>query len=374
MSVVVAPDKFAGSLTAPQVADAVAQGWRSVRPGDRVGCLPMSDGGPGFIDALAASLPGTAVRVGVRDPLGGPVTAECLVVDGSWYVESAQAAGLALVPPARRDPGRVTTRGVGELLAAAVAADARTIVVGLGGSATNDGGAGLLAALGAVATDSAGAPVPLDEGPAGFGRIARLEVSAPLRLLAGRELIVATDVDNPLYGPDGASRMFAGQKGATRAEIDELDAALRHWAQICAEAGVPRELASARGAGAAGGLGFALLALGGECRSGIDLVVAATGAAARFRDADLVITGEGSFDAQSLHGKVVMGVVRAAGSTPVVVVAGRSDLAPAVVRAAGIRQVLTAAERAPSIDDAIARGAFYVTEMGRQLALEVSAC
>ena len=105
MSVVVAPDKFAGSLTAPQVADAVAQGWRSVRPGDRVGCLPMSDGGPGFIDALAASLPGTAVRVGVRDPLGGPVTAECLVVDGSWYVESAQAAGLALVPPARRDPG-----------------------------------------------------------------------------------------------------------------------------------------------------------------------------------------------------------------------------------------------------------------------------
>ena len=144
-------------------------------------------------------------------PVGGPVTAECLVVDGSWYVESAQAAGLALVPPARRDPGRVTTRGVGELLAAAVAADARTIVVGLGGSATNDGGAGLLAALGQW-PPTRPVPVPLDVGPAGFGRIARLEVSAPLRLLAGRELIVATDVDNPLYGPDGASRMFAGQK------------------------------------------------------------------------------------------------------------------------------------------------------------------
>jgi len=342
--VLICPDSFGGTLSAPDVAEALAAGWQAARPDDELAQLPLSDGGPGLLDVLEAALPGSRRHArAVQDPLGRPVSGHWLRHGDTAYIESAQACGLHLLAEPERDPGRTTTYGVGELIRGALDAGARRVVVGLGGSGTNDGGAGLLASLGLTGYDAAGARLPpgglaLAEIAALLGTLYPLDSLDPLGTEAADvELVAATDVDAPLLGPYGASAVFGPQKGASPAQVQALDAALTCWADVVEQhLGVSaRELP---GAGAAGGLGFALLALGAHRRAGIDVVADAVGLTARIAAVDLVITGEGSFDASSLTGKVVSGVAaRAAGQCmPCVVLAGQVSVGADQATNAGV--------------------------------------
>lgn len=357
MRVVVAPDSFGGSLSAADAAAAIAEGWRDAAPTDDVVVVPMSDGGPGFLDALAV---GGARRhpLTVRGPLGDDVGAEILVVDDTAYVEAAQAAGLHLVAPEQRDPGHATTYGVGELLAAAVGV--RRIVVGLGGTGTNDGGAGMWAALGAQPE------AVLDGGGLVLAELTDLLPPRPVPA----SLVVATDVDNPLLGPNGASAVFGPQKGADRATVLDLDDALRHWAELVEAATGHHGLRNAPGAGAAGGLGFGLLALGAGRAAGFTVVAEALGLAEVVAGADLVVTGEGSFDAQSLRGKVVAGMAGLAqqAGLPCVVVAGQVAVGRRDAAAAGIDDAHSVADLLGSSDAALAAGADGVRSVAARVA------
>jgi glycerate kinase len=354
MRVLICPDKFAGTLSAPEVAEAVIEGWREAAPDDRLVARPLADGGPGFVAVLAAALPGRRVPVSTVDPLGRPVGGEILLVDeasvggtgsaGSAsgagptaYVESAQACGLHLLTEGERDPLRTTSYGLGLLVAAAVESGARRVVIGLGGSATNDAGAGMLAALNAAPVDAAGVVLPY--GGAALTEVAGLSGVPRLR---GVELVAATDVDNPLTGLHGASNVYGPQKGASREQILLLDAALERFGSVLRErfATSPPGLEDLPGAGAAGGLGAAILALGGRCESGISLVTRMIGLDTALDEADLVITGEGAFDQQSLRGKVVAGVAGSARDRglPCVVVAGRVSAGRREAASAGVTE------------------------------------
>jgi glycerate kinase len=320
MRVLVAPDKFAGTLSAVEAAEAIATGWRRHAPDDELDLVPMSDGGPGFVDVLHNALGGSVEPVVVRGPFGDPVPAEVLLVDGTAYLESAQACGLHLT--GAQGAERASTYGVGELVVAARDAGARTVVVGLGGCGTTDGGAGLLAALGATADR------PLDQGVAALAGITRLDVPD-----AGVALVAASDVDNQLTGLFGATKTFGPQKGIPEERPPYVDGLLE---ELAAAAG-PR-VALEKGAGAAGGLGYALLLLGGERRPGLDLVAAATGLAERARAADLVVTGEGAFDFSSRAGKVPYGVATVAAEAirPCVALAGKVLVGSREMRALGV--------------------------------------
>ena len=324
MRVVIAPDCFTGTLSAARAAEALADGWRRTRPDDELVLLPMSDGGPGFLSVL----PGTMVTVLVEDPLARPTLASFRLDGTTAWVEAAQACGLALLDEADRDPAVTTTYGVGQLVKAAVEAGARRVVVGLGGSATNDGGAGFLAALGVRREGADGERLP--PGCLPLADAVRL-VGSP----AAVELVAATDVDNPLLGPEGATSVFAAQKGAQ--DLEALEAALEHWADLL-EAHLGVRAREMPGAGAAGGLGFAILAAGGTRVSGAALVADAVGLGSALAGADLVITGEGSFDWQSLRGKVVSAVATAAAAegVPCVVIAGRTSVGRREAAAAGV--------------------------------------
>lgn len=344
MRVLLCPDKFAGTLEAPEVAAAVAAGWREVDDADELLIRPLADGGPGFVTVLAGALDGRRVPVPTVDPLGRPVAGEILLTaDGVGYLESAQACGLHLLATAERDPRATTSYGLGALVAAAVEHGARTVVIGLGGSGTNDGGAGLFAALGATPLDDAGRALPY--GGAALTAVAALDGVPRLR---GATLVAATDVDNPLLGLHGASNVYGPQKGADRADVLLLDAALERWAAVLERdlPGCPPGLGTLPGGGAAGGLGAAILALGGRCESGIDLVGRAIGLEAALDDCDLVITGEGSFDHQSLRGKVVAGVAGAARDrgVPCVVLAGRVSTGRREAASAGVTEAYSLVE------------------------------
>lgn len=340
MRVVVAPDKFAGTLTAPEAAEAIAAGWHRAAPDDELDPAPLSDGGPGFLDALHAALGGRLRALTVRGPLGDPVPASLLQLEETVYVESAQACGLALT--GARGAEHATTYGVGELLHAAVDAGARRVVVGLGGSGTNDAGAGLLAALGARAD------VPLDRGGAALAGVREVDLTTARELLAGVELVAASDVDSPLTGAGGATAVFGPQKGLTPEQLPLLDRSLAAFAALA-----DPETETAPGAGAAGGLGFALLALGAERQPGLDVVARAIGLRPRIAAADLVLTGEGSLDASTSGGKAPAGVARLAAETgtPCVAIAGRVEggaeahgfaAAYSLVEAVGETRALTA--------------------------------
>jgi glycerate kinase len=349
--VVVAPDKYAGTLSAVEAAEAIAAGWRRSAPADDLVAVPVSDGGPGFLDVLAASLGGQRRTHAVSGPLGRPVLGEWLLApDGTGYVESAQAAGLHLVAPQERDPARATSYGVGELLAAALDAGARRVVVGLGGSATNDGGAGALAALGLQ---------PAEALRAGALVLGALEAVDPGALRTVPHLVAATDVDNPLLGPAGASAVFGPQKGAGPDLVQRLDAALARWHEVLRRA-LPAADAAAPGAGAAGGLGYALLALGASRSPGIGLVLDAVGLRRQVAAADLVVTGEGAFDWQSLRGKAAAGVAvtAAEAGVPCLVLAGQVTVGRREQAAAGIDAAYAVADVVGSVDAALrdARG------------------
>ncbi|WP_327122192.1 glycerate kinase [Streptomyces sp. NBC_01341] len=344
--VLVAADKFKGSLTAVQVAERVTAGLRHVVPGVRVETLPVADGGDGTVAAaVAAGFERREARV--TGPLGTPVTAAYAVRDTTAVVEMAEASGLQHLPEGEFAPLTATTYGSGELLAAALDAGASTIVFGVGGSATTDGGAGMLAALGARFLDKDGEPV--GPGGGGLAELAEADLSGLDPRLAGIDLILASDVDNPLTGPKGAPEVYGRQKGATEDDIAVLDAALAHYASVLGpeHAGLP-------GAGAAGGIGYgALVALGARFRPGIEVMLDVLGFAPALAKATLVVTGEGSLDEQTLHGKAPAGVAAAARAAGVEVVAvcGRLVLPQEALDGAGIRRAypLTDLEPDPAV-------------------------
>lgn len=334
MRVLVAPDKFAGTMTAAEAASAIAAGWRRARPTDEIVCLPLADGGPGFLDTIAAVRDGDLFPCLVSGSVAGrKVEADLLVLDevngdgvsGRFvYVESAQACGLHLVDSADRNPEVTTSAGVGDLLLEAVSLGANHIVIGLGGSGTNDGGAGMLARLGATAVDADGRDVTeqLLAGGGGLGAIAAVDMTEPLAVLESVQLVVASDVDIPLLGPGGASLGFGGQKGADESQRLSLEENLQAWSTAVGEM-----LAESPGSGAAGGLGFGLALLGAEFRSGATTVLDAVRFAEQSADVDVVITGEGRVDWQSLRGKLVGTVLELAatnGSTAMIM-AGASE-------------------------------------------------
>lgn len=372
MRILICPDKFAGTLSAPEVAAAVATGWHDVAPHDDAVTRPLADGGPGFVDVLAAALDGRRLPVDTVDPLGRPAGGEVLVLGDTAYVESAQACGLHLLDAAERDPKTTTSYGLGLLMAAAVETGVRRIVVGLGGSATNDAGAGMLAALGAAPLDAAGYALPY--GGAALAGVVGLGGEPRLR---GVEVVAATDVDNPLTGLHGASNVYGPQKGATRSDLLLLDAALERFADVLERSlpSCPRGLGALPGAGAAGGLGAAILALGGRCESGITLVTRLVGLDAALDEADLVITGEGSFDHQSLRGKVVAGVAGSARDRglPCVVLAGRVSAGRREAAAAGVTESYSlvdhfGGEERGGVEEAMTRPADGLREIAARLA------
>jgi len=321
MRILVAPDKFAGTLTAPEAAAAIAAGWRRHAPDDEVDTVPLADGGPGFVGVLHSSLGGELVPAEVTGPFGEMVSGTVLLAEGTAYVESAQACGLHLTGGHRAE--HATTKGVGELIQAARVAGATRIVVGLGGSGTNDGGAGLLAALGATADR------PLDAGVAALDGITSVTLPPPPEV----EIVAASDVDNPLTGLFGASKVFGPQKGIPEGDLPRWDAVLEAYA-----AATDRVTALAEGAGAAGGLGHALLLLGARRQPGLQVIAEAVRLAERAARADLVITGEGSFDPSTTGGKVPAGVAAVAADAlrPCVVLAGRVGLGAREMRALGV--------------------------------------
>lgn len=331
MRVVIAPDCFGGTLTAREVAEAVAEGWRRTAPDDELHLRPLADGGPGFVDVLHAALGGTLHTTTVTGPLGAPVEARWLEHDGSAYIESAEACGLHLVPVDERTRAAetATTRGVGELVNAAGDALVHTIVVGLGGSGTTDGGAGL-----------------------------RETVRPPTA-----RLVAAADVENPLLGPHGAARTFGPQKGASPEAVARLEARLAAMDELA-------DVRDRPGAGAAGGLGAALMALGAEVASGAGMVRELTRLDEALDHADLAVTGEGSFDWQSLRGKLVTAV--ASGSAergvPCVVLAGQVTVGRREAAAAGVQETYAVAEHAGSVERSLADPAGTLADLAARVA------
>jgi glycerate 2-kinase len=323
--VLIAPDKFAGTLTAVEAARAIADGWARQAPGDELDLAPMADGGPGFVDVLHAALGGELSVVTVSGPHHEPVPGAVLRLGERAWVESAQACGIALT--GGRDAETATTWGVGELVRSAIDAGATEIVVGLGGSGTDDGGAGLLGALGATADR------PLDGGVAGLDGVTEVDLAPARAVATGVRLTAATDVDGPLTGLFGATKTYGPQKGIAEERLPALDAVLEAFA-----AATDRRTSLAKGAGAAGGLGFALLLLGASRRAGLDLVADAVDLLGRARAADLVLTGEGAFDFSSRSGKVPYGVATVAAEAlrPCVALAGQVQVGSREMRALGI--------------------------------------
>jgi glycerate 2-kinase len=353
MRVVVAPDSFGGTLSATAAAEAIAEGWRRVAPHDELRLLPLADGGTGFVEVLHTALGGEWHELEVTGPFGDPVHARWLRVGDTAYLESAAACGLHFVPRERRVPATalgVTSRGVGELIADARDAGVGEIVVGLGGSATTDGGAGMLAALGAVAVEADGAPLP--GGGGALARCARLEGSPQL---GGVRLVAAADVDNPLLGEHGAAAVFGPQKGADAAAVAELDAALALFADVLAVA-LDTDVREEPGAGAAGGIGAALLALGARRVSGAGLVRELVGLDTELDKAQLAVTGEGSFDWQSLRGKLITAVARGAADrgVPCIVLAGQVSVGRREAAAVGVDAAYAVSEHAGGVGASMA--------------------
>ncbi|MFF9281461.1 glycerate kinase [Streptomyces griseosporeus] len=367
--VLVAADKFKGSLTAVEVARRVTAGLRLVVPDIEVEALPVADGGDGTVDAaVAAGFERREVRV--AGPLGEEVTAAFALRGDTAVVEMAEASGLQRLPAGVFAPLTASTYGSGELLRAALDAGARTIVFGVGGSATTDGGAGMLAALGARLLDAHGEPVP--PGGGGLAELASADLSGLDPRLSEVELVLASDVDNPLTGPKGAPAVYGPQKGASPDDVAALDAALAHYAKVLEEAAGPKaaEYAASPGAGAAGGIGYGALLLGARFRPGIEVMLDVLGFAPALERAQLVITGEGSLDEQTLHGKAPAGVAAAARAADkeVVAVCGRLALAPEVLGRAGIRRAYALTDLEPDVALCIAEAGPILERVAARIA------
>jgi glycerate kinase len=372
MRIVVAPDKFKGSLTAVQVAQAVSAGLAQDRDDIETTLLPVADGGDGTV-AAALSVGYSPVRVDAVGPTGQPLTATYAVDDanGVAVVELAAVVGLDLLPGGVLDPLRSSTYGLGVVVREALRRGVGELVLGVGGSASTDGGAGMVQAMGGQVRDRDGRE--LSPGGAALREVAAVDAGPVTELVGSTAVMVASDVDNPLLGPRGAAAVFGPQKGATGRDIDVLEAGLTAWARAVAEA-TGRDVADQPGAGAAGGAGFAALAvLGAQIRSGIELVLELVGFEKAVAGADLVVTGEGSLDEQSLAGKTPVGVAAAARAqgVPVVAVAGRSSLSDQQLAAAGISACYRLSDLEPDPARSMAGAAPLLTQVGRRIALRL---
>jgi glycerate kinase len=375
MLIAIAPDSFKGTLTAEDAARAVAAGLKRGLPGTRFRLIPMADGGEGTVDAVIASMRGKLCRCRVHDPLGRPFSATYGRVDGGRraVMEMAAASGLPLLKPAERNPLITSTVGTGDLLRHAVEQGAQQIWMGIGGSATNDGGTGMARALGVRFLDKQGRELP--PGGGALVKLARVDVSKMDPHLRKIKIEVACDVDNPLCGPRGASAIYGPQKGATPTMVRQLDAGLRRLAEV-----VRRDLgvnvAEAPGAGAAGGLGFGLMVFcGARLRRGVEMVADAIKLEDRLRGCDLVITGEGRMDGQTVNGKTPMGVARVAKrvGVPVIAICGCTGDGWQNVHKVGISAVFSATTRRLT-EEEVASGAAdrlsrTAEEIGRLIAL-----
>lgn len=366
MRVLIAPDCFGGTLTAPEAAEAIAAGWRSGAPDDELTLCPLADGGPGFVEVLHSALGGRLHHRSVAGPLGASADAVWLEHDGTAYIECAQACGLALVPRAERKALEANTVGVGELIAHAVEQKVHTIVVGLGGSASTDGGSGMFRALGAIPVGDDGDPLAPGGGP--LVDTTRLVGAVDLGDVT---LIAASDVENPLLGKDGAARVFGPQKGADDLAVRRLERSLTRWADVLAEV-AGRDIRDEHGAGAAGGLGAALIALGATVESGAGLVRKLTGLDKALDNAQLVLTGEGSFDFQSLRGKLVTRVSAAASerAIPCVVLAGQVSVGRRRAASAGVTQAYGVAEHVGSAEASLADPVGTLSELAKHVSTQ----
>jgi len=369
MRIVIAPDSLKECLSALEVAQAIEAGVKDAVPDAETVLIPLADGGEGTVDALVAATEGRFVEETVRGPLGRDVAARFgLLGDGhTAAIEMAAASGLPLVPPARRNPLVTTTYGTGQLIRSALDHGASKVIIGIGGSATVDGGAGMAQALGARLLDAAGRPI----GPGGgaLDGLDRIDMSDCDPRLADTEVVIASDVNNPLLGPDGAARTFGPQKGATPEMVDALEAGLQHFADLM-ERDLGLRTHDLAGAGAAGGLGAGLLAfLGAKLELGIDIVLDAVQFRERIRGADLVITGEGMMDWQSAFGKTPVGVAGAAKEQglPVVAIVAALGKDRQRVLDAGLDAYFALADGPLTLEDSFARAAELLAETASQV-------
>lgn len=370
MKVVIAPDSYKESLTAMEVATAIENGFKEIMPNAEYIKLPMADGGEGTVQSLVDATGGDIVTVEVMGPLGRPVTGFYgLLGDGSTAViEMAAASGLHLVEPSERNPMLTTTYGTGELIKAALDKGVDHIIIGIGGSSTNDGGVGMAQALGAKLVDDQGAD--LSFGGGALANLASIDLSGLDPRLADVQLEVACDVDNPLCGPKGASHIFGPQKGATPEMVVQLDANLAHYAKVIRQTN-GKDVIDQAGAGAAGGLGAALLGLfDATLRPGINIVMDAVNLTEVMKDADLVITGEGRIDSQTIHGKTPIGVARTAKlyDLPVIGIAGSIAQDCRVVHDHGLDAVYSVVLGATDLPTALKEAAFNVEMTSRNIA------
>ncbi|CAH5853169.1 glycerate kinase [Klebsiella aerogenes] len=370
MKIVIAPDSYKESLSALDVATAIETGFREIYPHAEYVKVPVADGGEGTVEAMVAATQGHIVQVSVTGPLGEPVNA-FYGLSGDMrcaYIEMAAASGLESVPPTRRNPLLTTSWGTGELIRHALDAGVSQIIIGIGGSATNDGGAGMAQALGAKLL-SAGQQ-QIAPGGGALETLARIDLSELDPRLADCRIDVACDVTNPLTGPQGASAVFGPQKGATAAMIERLDRGLQHFAQII-DRDLDIDVLNLEGGGAAGGMGAALYAFcGANLRPGIEIVTDALGLAELVADADLVITGEGRIDSQTIHGKVPVGVAKVAKrfNVPVIGIAGSLTADVGVVHQHGLDAVFSVLYSVCTLEEALANAAANVRMTARNVA------
>lgn len=370
MKIVIAPDSYKESLSAVEVAAQIEAGFKEVFPDAEYLTVPMADGGEGTVAALVAATHGRMVKKTVTGPLGEAVEAFYgLTGDGNTaIIEMAAASGLALVPPAARNPLKTTTHGTGELIRDALDAGVRHIIIGIGGSATNDGGVGMMQALGGHFLDQAGQQIV--RGGGALCSLERIDLSQLDQRLSRCRIEVACDVTNPLTGPRGASAVFGPQKGATPEMVAQLDRGLAHFSEI-----VQRDLGihidPVPGAGAGGGMGAATMAfLNAELHPGIEIVTRAAGLEAIVAGADLVITGEGRIDSQTIHGKTPIGVARVAKrfGIPVIGIAGGLSEDVGIVHAHGIDAVFSVLYRFCNRDEALCEAAANIRMAARNIA------
>lgn len=362
IQIVLAPDSYKGSLTAQEACRAMARGVRRVWPGATILEVPMADGGNGTTEALVSATGGRSCRARVTGPLPGTTVEAAfgLLGDGrSAVVEMARASGLILISPERRNPLHTTTQGTGELMTAALAAGAAHLIVGIGGSATTDGGAGMAQALGARFFDRAGQEItdPLTGGR--LAEVADLDVAELVSDMAARQIEVACDVDNPLLGPRGAAAIYGPQKGASPADVAVLESNLGHFFDLV-ERRLGVRVRDIPGAGAAGGLGAGLLAFcGATLVRGVDLVMRACDLAGKLAGADLVLTGEGQLDAQTASGKTISGVARVAraAGVPVIALPGRLADGPGAIAALGLEEAVAISPHGMPLEQAMAQAA-----------------
>lgn len=371
MKIVIAPDSYKESLSALAVAAQIEAGFREIFPNAEYVKLPVADGGEGTVEAMVAATSGKILTVNVTDPLGARGSAFLGISGDECYaiIEMAAASGLERVPMDKRNPMLTTSYGTGELISEALNYGVKRCIIGIGGSATNDGGAGMVQALGVKLLDKHGQQIGF--GGAELAKLNRIDISAIDPRLKTCRFEVACDVTNPLTGEQGASAVFGPQKGATPEMIELLDANLLHYAEI-----IKRDLGldvnDVPGAGAAGGMGAALLAfLGADLRPGIDIVTEAVGLSAIVKDADLVITGEGRIDSQTVKGKVPIGVARVAKAynKPVIAIAGSLSNDVDIVYQHGLDAAFSVLHKISSLENALAQAADNVKMTARNVAM-----